>query len=278
LADADSAEISSTRDYYRRILPFYENESVARAHLSFWRALARERSPRRILEIGAGLGRITAELARVAPAVGIDVSFEMLASARRRGRGCGVRFVAADARRVAFRPVFDLIVAPGDPISHMTTRADRRRTLRAIARQLAPGGVFVLEGLYRRRARSATPRRRVRHAHGELLVEEAWLPLGIRDLWHARYRYRDRRSDGSVRTEAAAFVARSWNPATLRAEFAEAGLEILATWGDLDRRPFRRDSPRLIVTARRARGHRLPARTSGNARRTSDMRRIARPF
>src|SRR5262249_9633455 len=68
----DKIEISDACDYYREILPFYEKESVARAHLAFWRGVAREHAPRRILEIGAGLGRITAELSRVAPAVGLD--------------------------------------------------------------------------------------------------------------------------------------------------------------------------------------------------------------
>ena len=68
-----AGEISSAREYYGRILPFYEKESLARAHLAFWRALARESRPRRILEIGAGLGRITSALAGVAPAIGLDV-------------------------------------------------------------------------------------------------------------------------------------------------------------------------------------------------------------
>ncbi|HEY4228556.1 MAG TPA: class I SAM-dependent methyltransferase [Thermoanaerobaculia bacterium] len=257
----DGDEISSARDYYRRILPFYEKESVARAHLAFWRGVARSHPHRRILEIGAGLGRITAELARIGEAVGLDVSLEMLAAASRRaGRA---RFVAADARRPAFGGVFDLIVAPGDPISHMTTLADRRRALRAVARQLAPGGTFVLDGLYRRRNEVAMPRRRIPYAKGVLRIEETWFPIGHEDLWHARYRYDDRRDDGSECVRTAAFVARAWNPATIRDLFAEAGLEITETWGDFDRRPFRRDSSRLLVTARRAARFRLPVRTSG---------------
>ncbi len=260
-ASDDAAEISGARDYYRKILPFYEKESVARAHLAFWRRVARAHAHRRILEIGAGLGRITAELARVGEAVGLDVCLEMLSVASRRaGRA---RFVAADARRAAFGAVFDLIVAPGDPISHMTTLADRRRALRAVARQLAPGGTFVLEGLYRRRHEIAMPRRRIPHARGVLRIEEAWFPIGTDDLWHARYRYDDRGTDGSVRTLTAAFLARAWNPATIRALFAEAGLEVTTMWGDFDRRPFRRDSARLLVTARRVRRTGLPVRTSG---------------
>jgi SAM-dependent methyltransferase len=270
--ESDGVEISSARDYYRRILPFYEKESVAQAHLAFWRCVAESHPHRRILEIGAGLGRITAELARIGAAVGLDVSLEMLSAARRRA-GSAVtaetrraRFIAADARRPAFGPVFDLVVAPGDPISHMTTLTDRRRTLRAIARQLAPGGVFVLEGLYRPRDEVAMPRRRVPHAHGVLWIEERWIPIGRADLWHARYRYDDHHSDGSVRSETAAFLARAWNPATIGDLFAEAGLAIAETRGGYDGQPFDEDSShRLLVTARLLPrvGRALPLRTSG---------------
>ena len=248
----DATEVSSAREYYRKILPFYEKESLAQAHLDFWRAIARQTRPRRILEIGAGLGRITAGLSRVAPAVGIDVSFEMLAAARQIS-GPRASCAAADARRTVFGPEFDLIAAPGDPISHMTTLEDRRRTLRAVAHQLTPDGLFVLEGLYRSRGEVAVlSRRRIRHADGVLEIEETWVPIGVRDLWHARYRYRDRRRDGSVRKTAAAFLARAWNPATIRGLFASCGLKIVALWGGFDRRPFRRGASRMIVTARLA--------------------------
>ena len=248
----DAAEVSDARDYYRKILPFYEKESVSRAHLTFWRSFARGLRPRRILEIGAGLGRITAELSKVAPAVGLDVSLEMLSAARRRGSSRAF-FLAADARHAALERAFDLIVAPGDPISHMTTLVDRQRTLRAVARQLEPGGLFVLEGLYRTRNEVSLPRRRIRHAAGVLQIDERWHPIGVRDLWHARYEYADRRTGGEVRRMAAAFLARAWNPATIRGLFASCGLELVELWGDFDRRPFRRSSSRLIAVARLAR-------------------------
>ena len=177
----DAAEVSSARDYYRRILPFYEKESVSRAHLAFWTAIAREARPGRILEIGSGLGRITAALARIAPAVGVDVSIEMLSWSNRRVSQ-KARLVASDARHAPFGRRFDLIVAPGDPISHMTTLEDRRRTLRAVSRQLAPRGLFVLEGLYRRRNGPIHKTRRIRHDDGVLDIEEDWSPIGARQM------------------------------------------------------------------------------------------------
>ena len=223
---------------------------MARAHLAFWHALVREVRPGRILEIGAGLGRITSALAGLAPAIGLDVCLEMLSIAsRRRGRAC---FVAADARRAVFAPCFDLIIAPGDPISHMTSAGDRRLALSAIAGQLSRRGIFVLEGLHRRRHEVVLrPRRRIRHDGGSLAIDEAWFPVGNGDLWHARYHYTDRRKDGTVRTLNAAFIARAWDPAKLRRLFADCGLEVAALWGGFDRHPFRRGSPRIIAVAHR---------------------------
>ena len=257
----DAAEISDARDYYRKILPFYEKEAVSRAHLGFWREIARKARPRNILEIGAGLGRITAELSRAAPAVGHDVCLEMLSAAQHRGSGRAL-FVAADARHVTFGRAFDLIVAPGDPISHMTTLEDRKHTLRAVAQQLAPAGSFVLEGLYRPRNAVAVRRRRIGHADGVLHIEETWLPTGRKDIWRAHYRYCDRRRDGSARTMAAAFLARAWDPATIRPFFASCGLEVVALWGNFDRRPFRRGAPRIVLVAQplRPSGVRSPRR------------------
>jgi SAM-dependent methyltransferase len=155
--------VRAVRSYYARILPFYERESLARSHLDFWRRVAVERRPRRILEIGSGVGRITLELAGIAPSFGIDVSLAMLAAAKRRARRASLRgrprplLVAADAHRPVFRSAFDLVLAPGDPLSHMKTIEGRKKTLRAIARQLAPEGVFVLEGLYRQRRDRISP-------------------------------------------------------------------------------------------------------------------------
>lgn len=245
--------VEQTRSYYKKILPFYEKESVVRAHLSFWRGLARRWRPRRILEIGAGLGRITAGLAREAPSVGLDISLEMLSeAARRRGRSADAQFVAADMRLAIFPSAFDLIVAPGDPFSHLTRLSDRRRALSAVRRQLAPAGRFVLEGLYRRGRDMETPSRDVRHEDGVLRIDEAWFSVGVSDLWHARYRYRDRRRGKPDETLEAAMIARSWDPATIRRVFSECGLTIERLWGDFDERPFRRSASRLVAVARRA--------------------------
>jgi SAM-dependent methyltransferase len=250
---AGRESLIEVREYYRRILPFYEIESVPRRHVSFWRSLARRWRPARILDVGAGFGRITRTIALDAPAVGIDISLEMLTRARRGVEpGFRARFVAADMRHVAFAGSFDLIIAASDPFSHLTSAADRRRALRAVAEQLSGSGYFVLEGLYRRRKIFEPPERRIRHAAGVLSVSESWRPMGTRQLWKARYRYCDRREKGEETAVEASFVARAWDPAEIRRCFLSCGLTIEELWGDFDRRPFSRGAPRLVVVARKA--------------------------
>ncbi len=261
-APATVPSLGGVREYYRKILPFYELESVARRDLGFWRSLVRRWRPARILDVGAGLGRITGSVARDVPAIGIDVSLEMLARAHRRlGPGSRARFVAADMRRVAFAEGFDLIVAASDPFSHLTSAADRRQALRAVAEQLSERGHFVLEGLYRLRKIFEPPERRIRHAGGVLSISESWRPIGTGQLWKALYRYCDRRGNGRETTVEASFRARAWDPGEVRRTFASCGLAVEELWGDFDRRPFSRDAARLIVVARKSGRRRAPRRS-----------------
>jgi SAM-dependent methyltransferase len=243
------SRVSEVRSYYRSILPFYELESVSRAHLAFWTGLARERRPERILELGAGLGRITAALARVAPSVGVDISLEMLTAAQRRTGSRGPALVAADIRRPVARAAFDLILAPGDPICHATSLRERRAILKSAAAALTPSGRLVVEGLFRSRWQAPAPPRRVPHASGVLTIEETWSPGRAPDIWRGTYRYRDRRNDGDERRAEASFVARAWNRATVRRVFAGAGLAVESLWGDFDRRPFWPGARRIIIVA-----------------------------
>jgi SAM-dependent methyltransferase len=243
-------DVEAIRAYYARILPFYEMESAASPEPPSWRDLARRWRPRRILEIGSGLGRVSASLATVAPTFGLDVSYDLLRCARRRRGRAQALFVAADARQAPFGPFFDLIVAPSDPLCHLTRGEDRRRALRNVASQLLPGGRFVLDGLYRPVRRRLDLERAIRLDGAALRIRETWRPQG-RGLWRATYRYRCVRPAGISRTLVASFTARAWDPDEIRPLFSSCGLLVEAMRGDLRGSAFRRGGHRLVVFARR---------------------------
>ena len=248
---------AAVQRYYRVVAPLYDQEPVERGE-RFWAAVAAEHPRCRVLELGAGTGRVTALLAaRAARVVAVDLSFDMLERARRRLGGFrNVQLVLEDMRDLAFRVRFDLVVS-ADADGHLLTDADRVRTFAGVARQLLPGGRFVLDAFWlpETEVAAAAEGRRVREHFSAL----AGQPLRVRESWRCdprsrrcmvRYEYRQ----PGRRPVVAEFQARYWSFDELRARCGEAGLTIEAVWGDFDRAPWdERTSPRLIVQARAGR-------------------------
>jgi SAM-dependent methyltransferase len=97
---------------------------------------------RRALEIGAGFGRLTHELAGFEAVVLLDYSRSLLAEARERLGDGRYTYVAADIYRMPFRPgAFDAATMIR-VIHHI---ADVPVALHQIREALAPGATFVLE-------------------------------------------------------------------------------------------------------------------------------------
>ncbi|HJW76701.1 MAG TPA: methyltransferase domain-containing protein [Thermoleophilia bacterium] len=121
----------------------YERHSAAQEDWAR-RCLARLRlgGAERILDIGCGDGRITAELAAMVPhgrVVGIDSSPEMIAHASARHGGpahAGLSFAIGDATSLSYSSHFDVVVS----FNCLHWVGDQRAVLAGITRALAPGG------------------------------------------------------------------------------------------------------------------------------------------
>jgi SAM-dependent methyltransferase len=244
--------------YYRRIAPFYDAELAERGDERFWRGVAREHRGARVLDLGCGSGRVTALLAPVAAeVVGVDLSPELLARARARlADRSNVRLLRADMRQLAFHEPFDLVVAANDPFSHLLADGDRACALDLVARHLAPGGRFVLDGLWLAPADEAAmahPDGRVgMHAcdfDGQTLrIVETWRRMPGSRWCQARYEYHLPDREPVI----AAFEARAWSPGELADGLEAGGLTVLARWGDFDRSAWDAEtSHHLIVFAER---------------------------
>ena len=133
---------------YDDLAPIYDQQYDSyRDDLHFYAGLA-ERSGGRVLEIGAGTGRVTAFLTRRGAAVlGVEPSGEMIVGAQARAarEGLTLDLVQATAQTFASDERFGLIIAPFNALMHLYTPAEQLAALQNIRAHLAPGGQFVFD-------------------------------------------------------------------------------------------------------------------------------------
>ncbi len=108
--------------------------------LALWRALADEAGGP-VLDVGAGTGRVTVELAsRGVPVVALDTDAALLAALEQRAAGLPVETVVADARRFALDRRFSLVVVPMQTIQLLGGPRGRAAFLGRALDHLESGG------------------------------------------------------------------------------------------------------------------------------------------
>jgi SAM-dependent methyltransferase len=112
--------------------------------LPLWRELANtEGSP--VLDVGAGTGRVTLDLARRGhEVVALDRRPKLLDALRERAAGLEVTTIAADARDFATGLRFPLIVVPMQTLQLFVGADGRARFLKRAREHLAPGGLVAV--------------------------------------------------------------------------------------------------------------------------------------
>ncbi len=118
------------------------------ADLALWRALADDAAGP-VLDVGAGSGRVTLDLARHGHSVtALDVDPDLLAALSARAATAGlrdVRTVCADAREfVIDGEPFALIIVPMQTVQLLDGARGRVAFLRTAREHLRPGGLVAL--------------------------------------------------------------------------------------------------------------------------------------
>jgi SAM-dependent methyltransferase len=115
-----------------------------RADLALWLELAGQAAGP-ILDVGAGAGRVTLELARAGHAVtALDRAPALLAALRERAGGLAVETVQADARTFELeRTDYALCIVPMQTIQLLGGAEGRMRFLRRARAHLRPGGLLA---------------------------------------------------------------------------------------------------------------------------------------
>jgi SAM-dependent methyltransferase len=111
--------------------------------LALWNALA-DRTGGPVLDVGAGTGRVTLELAASGvEVVALDVAASLVAALGCRAAGMPVETVVADAREFRLDRKFALIVVPMQTLQLFGGRAGRAAFFRTALRHLKPGGLLA---------------------------------------------------------------------------------------------------------------------------------------
>lgn len=115
-----------------------------RADLPLWRELAREYGDP-VLELGAGTGRVSIDLARHGHRVtALDHDPALIAALRERADGLAVEAVIVDAREFVIEERFSLCLVPMQTIQLLDGAAGRGRLLRSVAAHLKPRGAVAI--------------------------------------------------------------------------------------------------------------------------------------
>lgn len=232
----------------------------------------RERARRiggRVLELGAGTGRITLGIADDGAEVwALDASQSMLTAleAKRASRPADVQArihtVLGDMRRFELAERFSFIIIPYRAFLHNLTEADQLACLRCVRQHLAPGGMLAfnvfhpaLEFMARNAGTLANVWRHVT-THplpngGCLTRADAVSYETPRRLVHAQHRYDEWDASGMLtRSTLHSFTLTYLYPSDIQRLLADAGFEAITIYGGFDERPFERDADELVVTAR----------------------------
>ena len=227
-----------------------------RDDLGFYRRLALDR-PGRVLELGAGTGRVTVELARLAESViAVEPSAPMRSAALDRLEQAGlaekVELRDADARELTESATFDLAVAPFHMLNELRTLADQDAVLARVHRALRPGGAFACD-LF---APTFGPTGVLRH-------EAVWRDAagGDAELWLVQQVDRAEQivetlylldrvdGQGHIRRTRRRLVQRWLHRFELERALRQAGFATVRIFGDFDRGPVDDRSTRYVALA-----------------------------
>lgn len=158
-AALDNIVDAGAREHYADAALYDYEYRRRRADVTYYRALAKRHfggKPGRILELGAGSGRVTIPLARDGHSVvALDQSAAMLGKLRTRiaalPAAVAPRVTALEGDLRGFQvppklgPKFPLAIAAFNVLEHLYTRGELDACLRGVAAHLAPNGIFAFD-------------------------------------------------------------------------------------------------------------------------------------
>jgi SAM-dependent methyltransferase len=273
----DLVDAGSREHYADAALYDYEYRR-RRADVAFYRELAKKRLSEggRILELGAGSGRVTIQLARLGyDVVAVDTSAAMLAKLRARVAALPqavarrITVVQGDLRDFTIAgKKFPLVIAVFNVLEHLYTRVEVDACLRRVAAHLAPGGAFAfdvqqpdLAWLIRDPAKRWARTRFTDPTTGRAMLYSTnhdYDPVGQIALIRLYYEP----VDGKGPTKIVKLSQRKFFPAELEALVAHAGLRMVERYGDFSWQPLDGTSESQVLVCELAISRKSSSRNS----------------
>jgi SAM-dependent methyltransferase len=223
-----------------------------------------------VLELGAGTGRITVELARAGVDVlALDSNRDMLGRLAVKLQSLDpamrshVTTLVADMQSFAVDRTFAQVIAPFRVFLHNLTEQAQAACIAGVFEHLQPGGSFALNVIHPSvtvMAQHVGHLRGVWRFNGEwslddggfLLRSEANTYDTVRKLVHSRHRYERFDSAGTLTSVFLQRLELAYlYPNDLTRLLDNAGFRDIRISGGFDGRPFSNDLDELVVTAKR---------------------------
>jgi ubiquinone/menaquinone biosynthesis C-methylase UbiE len=233
-----------------RLAAVYEALNTSGFDDAFYLVLA-GRTPKTILDMGCGTGRLACALAlRGHSVTGAEPSAAMLEVARSRPGATDVRWINVAAATLALETRFALIIMTGHVFQVFLTVTEVSAALRALRRHLAPGGRLAFE------TRNPLARKWEQWTPADTLRSVDVPGIGAVEVHHTT-----RSVEGPLVTYDTHFRLPDGNLVivsdTLRFEeqseiaryLTDAGLAEITWYGDWDHSPFVPSSPEIIAVA-----------------------------
>lgn len=254
--------------FYDVIARYYEAENQAFTDdLGLYETLAAQYGGP-ILEIGAGTGRVLFHLAQAGyETVGVDISPEMLAIARRKlgalphlNIGNKIRLVEADILSYQDSQTYPLILLSYNALMHFREQEDQLQLLDTLAGLLRPGGIIAIDLPNAGEAFAAEDiggmvleRVFVEPISGNVVMQQSVSQIDrAEQSLKVTWIYDEIGPDRVVKRLLEGLELRYIFPAELNLLLGQTGLQAMEWYGDYEQGPFVDGCSRMIVLAGRA--------------------------
>jgi ubiquinone/menaquinone biosynthesis C-methylase UbiE len=217
-----------------------------------------------ILDLACGWGRHAVPLAKQGYQVtGIDFSPYLIGRARKYAKEEGVRvqFLRKDMRKLAFRHGFDAVICMFGSFGYFASDADHEQVIKGVNRALKRNGQFLIDlyNPFRLLGRLFGRQGKYSPSTGTIAIKEVSRFTGslkvtttdsfdpVRTRWNMKKEWKDR--NGKNRRYTTSVVI--FTPHELMSILARQGFETKKLYGGYNGSPFRFDSRRMIILARK---------------------------